>query len=52
MNLGEIVVGLRDVLAADAVVTTGAGNFSIWVQRFHRYRRYGTQYAPASGSGR
>jgi acetolactate synthase-1/2/3 large subunit len=50
VNLGEIVVGLRDVLPADAVVTTGAGNFSIWVQRFHRYRRYGTQYAPASGS--
>ena len=22
---------------------TGAGNFSIWVQRFYRYRRYGTQ---------
>jgi acetolactate synthase-1/2/3 large subunit len=50
VNLGEIVVGLRDVLPADAVVTTGAGNFSIWIQRFHRYRRYGTQYAPASGS--
>ena len=50
VNLGEIVVGLRDVLPADAVVCTGAGNFSIWVQRFHRYRKYGTQYAPASGS--
>ena len=50
VNLGEIVVGLRDVLSADAVVTTGAGNFSIWVQRFYRYRKYGTQYAPASGS--
>jgi acetolactate synthase-1/2/3 large subunit len=50
VNLGEIVVGLRDTLPADAVVTTGAGNFSIWVQRFYRYRRFGTQYAPASGS--
>ncbi len=50
VNLGELVVGLRDALPADAVVTTGAGNFSIWVQRFYRYRRFGTQYAPASGS--
>jgi acetolactate synthase-1/2/3 large subunit len=50
VNLGEIVVGLRDMLPGDAVVTTGAGNFSIWVQRFYRHRRYGTQFAPASGS--
>ena len=50
VNLGEIVVGLRDTLPADAVVCTGAGNFSIWVQRFYRYRKYGTLYAPASGS--
>ena len=50
VNLGEIVVGLRDALPADAIVTTGAGNFSIWVQRFYRYRKYGTLYAPASGS--
>jgi acetolactate synthase-1/2/3 large subunit len=50
VNLGEIVIGLRDSLPADAVVTTGAGNFSIWVQRFYRYRQYGTQFAPASGS--
>ena len=50
VNLGEIVIGLRDALPADAVVTTGAGNFSIWVQRFYRYRKYGTQFAPTSGS--
>jgi acetolactate synthase-1/2/3 large subunit len=50
VNIGEIVVGLRDALPADAIVTTGAGNFSIWVQRFYRHRKYGTQYAPISGS--
>ena len=49
VNLGEIVVGLRDMLPADAVICNGAGNFSIWVHRYHRYRRYGTQLAPASG---
>ncbi len=50
VNLGEIVVGLRDRLPADAVICNGAGNFSIWVHRYHRYRRYGTQLAPISGS--
>jgi acetolactate synthase-1/2/3 large subunit len=50
VNLGEIIAGLRERLPADAVICNGAGNFSIWVHRYHRYRRYGTQLAPASGS--
>jgi acetolactate synthase I/II/III large subunit len=50
VNLGEIVVSLRDRLPPDAVICNGAGNFSTWVHRFHRYRRYGTQVAPISGS--
>ena len=50
VNLGEIVVWLREHLPADAIVCTGAGNFSAWVHRFHRYRRYGTQLGPTSGS--
>ena len=44
------MVGLREALPDDAVVCNGAGNFSLWVHRFYRYRRYGTQLAPASGS--
>jgi len=50
VNLGEIVAGLRDRLPADAVICNGAGNFSIWVHRYTRYRRYGTELAPISGS--
>jgi acetolactate synthase-1/2/3 large subunit len=50
VNLGEIVVALRDMLPADAVICNGAGNFSVWVHRYHRYRRYGTQLAPNAGS--
>jgi acetolactate synthase I/II/III large subunit len=50
VNLGEIVAGLRDTLPVDAVICNGAGNFSIWVHRYHRYRRYGTQMAPIAGS--
>ncbi len=50
VNLGEIIVGLRDTLAPDAIVCNGAGNFSIWVHRYARFRRYGTQLAPIAGS--
>src|SRR5262249_60109472 len=50
VNLGEIVASLREKLPADAVVCNGAGNFSIWVHRYARYRRYGTQLAPISRS--
>jgi acetolactate synthase-1/2/3 large subunit len=50
VNLGEIVVALRDKLPPDTVVCNGAGNFSVWVHRYTRYRRYGTQLAPISGS--
>ena len=37
-------------LADDAVFTNGAGNYATWLHRFHRFRRYGTQAAPTSGS--
>jgi acetolactate synthase-1/2/3 large subunit len=50
VNLGEIVVWLREHLPADAIVCTGAGNFSAWVHHFYRYRRYGTHLGPISGS--
>ena len=44
------IAGLRDTLPQDTIICNGAGNFSIWVHRFWRYRRYGTQLAPISGS--
>jgi acetolactate synthase I/II/III large subunit len=50
VNLGEIIVGLRDKLPTDAVICNGAGNFSIWVHRYSRYRCYGSELAPISGS--
>ena len=50
VNLGEVIAGLRDRLPADAVICNGAGNYSIWVHRYTRYRRYGTQLAPVAGS--
>ncbi|WP_305988066.1 thiamine pyrophosphate-binding protein [Roseibium sp. MMSF_3544] len=34
----------------DVICTNGAGNYATWLHRFHRFRRYGTQAAPTSGS--
>ena len=38
------------MLPDDAVVTNGAGNYTVWVHRFFRHRRFGTQLAPTSGA--
>jgi acetolactate synthase-1/2/3 large subunit len=50
INLGEIMVWLRGALSPDDIITIGAGNFTGWVHRFYRTRRYGTLIGPTSGS--
>jgi acetolactate synthase-1/2/3 large subunit len=50
VNLSEIICALRAKLPPDAVICNGAGNFSIWVHRYSRYRRYGSELAPIAGS--
>ncbi len=50
MTMGAVMATLRSLGEADMIVTNGAGNYSGWVHRFHRFRRFGTQLAPTSGS--
>jgi acetolactate synthase-1/2/3 large subunit len=50
VNLGEIVVWLRDNLPDDAMICNGAGNYSGWIHRFYRFRKFATQLAPTAGS--
>jgi acetolactate synthase I/II/III large subunit len=50
VNLGEVMVWLRDNLPPDAVITQGAGNFSGWVHRFYRVRKFGGLVGATSGS--
>jgi acetolactate synthase-1/2/3 large subunit len=47
---GEVMAWLRDRLPDDAIVCNGAGNYATWVHRFLRFRKYGSQLAPTSGS--
>jgi acetolactate synthase-1/2/3 large subunit len=50
VDLGEVMEVLRRRLPADAILTCGAGNFTIWAHRFYEFSRYGTQLAPRSGA--
>jgi acetolactate synthase-1/2/3 large subunit len=50
VQMGPIMNYLETVLPDDAIITNGAGNYATWIHRFHRFRRFGTQAAPTSGS--
>lgn len=50
IQMADVVTGIRDMVPEDAVICNGAGNYAIWVHRFHRYRTYRSQLAPTSGS--
>ena len=47
---GHTVATLRTVLPDDAIVTTDAGNFGLWIARHFRFRRPGTFLGPTSGA--
>ena len=49
VQLSEIMFAIRR-RSPDGIFTNGAGNFSIWVGRFLRFRRVEQQLGPTSGS--
>ena len=54
LDLGKVMVALRERLTPDAVVTADSGNFSGWAQRFITYgngRRFLASTAGAMGYG-
>jgi acetolactate synthase-1/2/3 large subunit len=50
LQMGEVMAHLRARLPEDAVLTNGAGNYTVWCHRFYEFRRYGTQLAPCAGA--
>jgi acetolactate synthase I/II/III large subunit len=50
LQLGEVMLWLREHLPADAILTNGAGNYCVWVNGYYQYRGYRTQLGPTSGS--
>jgi len=50
VQLAEIALWMRGRLPEDAILCTGAGNFSGWWQRYWRFPGLRTQVAPCNGS--
>jgi acetolactate synthase-1/2/3 large subunit len=50
LDLGQVMARLRQRLPDNAIVTSDAGNFSGWPNRFLQYHRPGRQLGPTSGA--
>src|SRR5206468_6139480 len=50
LDLWQIVRWLDSRLPDDAILTNGAGNYTAWLHRLYRYRKFRTQLAPYVGS--
>jgi acetolactate synthase-1/2/3 large subunit len=50
LKMEQVIGHLNSALPDDAILTNGAGNYSAWLHRYYRYRNWGTQVAPTSGS--
>jgi acetolactate synthase-1/2/3 large subunit len=50
VDMGRVVNMLDQSLPDEAILTNGAGNYSVWLHRFYRYRQNRTQLAPTCGA--
>jgi len=50
LDLGQVVMQMRDALPADSIICNGAGNFSGWWHRYWHYAALPSQLAPTNGS--
>jgi acetolactate synthase-1/2/3 large subunit len=50
VDLFSVVLHLAETLPPDAIVTNGAGNYTVWVHRYFHFQRLKTQLAPVSGA--
>jgi acetolactate synthase I/II/III large subunit len=50
VQLCDIVAWLDQHVPEDTIIANGAGNFAVWMHRFHRYTGWRTQLGPTSGA--
>ncbi len=50
LDMYAVMQTLNQALPEDAIITTDAGNFSGWPQRFHQYIRFPSQLGPRNGA--
>jgi acetolactate synthase-1/2/3 large subunit len=50
VDMAHVVAHLAQTLPDDAVLTNGAGNYTVWLHRYYTYRQLGTELAPTNGA--
>jgi acetolactate synthase-1/2/3 large subunit len=50
VDMGAVMAHLNKVLPDNSIITNGAGNYTVWVHRFYRYRQPATELAPTNGA--
>lgn len=50
LDMGDVIKHLQSVLPDDAIITNGAGNFSIWHSKFFQFGANARQLAPQAGA--
>ncbi|MBB1633119.1 thiamine pyrophosphate-binding protein [Cupriavidus sp. UME77] len=50
VDMGAVIAHLDRVLPDDAVLTNGAGNYTVWLHRYYAYRQPRTELAPTCGA--
>ncbi|HMO72236.1 MAG TPA: thiamine pyrophosphate-binding protein [Paracoccaceae bacterium] len=50
VDMGLVTAHLRDVLPDDAILTNGAGNFTVWPNKFYKFGAGARLLAPQSGA--
>jgi acetolactate synthase-1/2/3 large subunit len=50
VDMGEVAAWLRNNLPSDVVITNGAGNFTVWPNKFFKYGTDARLLAPQSGA--
>jgi acetolactate synthase I/II/III large subunit len=50
VDMAAVVSHLAKRLPSDAIISNGAGNFTVWVHRYFKYKQRATELAPTSGS--
>jgi len=50
VDMGPVINMLDGTLPDGAILCNGAGNYSVWLHRFYRYRQGRTQLAPTCGA--
>jgi acetolactate synthase-1/2/3 large subunit len=50
LDMGQVVLAMRDALPDDSIICNGAGNFSGWWHRYWRYNGFPVQLAPTAGA--